>query len=540
MTGKPIRIVIVGGGAVGVFAAAALKNNIDNIDVVMVHDPNTPYIGVGESLGWNGRDFFKNILKFNDDSEWLTESQSTLKLAVAHRGFDSTNTPLYSTYFWNPSAKVITSSICDSYRKQWGDTTLRPPGASATGKLDDNLTLSDVWMHLYRKGLRKAETRVADLSEMYWYAHYNTMPEREHYAQQRFTSSFHINADHIKDVVYEKKCVTAGVRTIEKKIAAVNRDQNRITSIVCDDGTEITGDLFIDSTGFKRLLVNAMDFKWLPAGDAFNDSALVGNAPHADNHVAPNISVTEHYAMDNGWVFGIPMPNRTGMGYVFNSKIVGDEDTIRKDFDQRFPKRAGALKRRLKWEPGYFENTFIGNCIALGISGGFFDAYDANNFSTTLSFITKMVECLQDDHNRIFDWQDKYNNYVSGVTRDVMFRIKTGMWLAKKNDTVYWQTLKQAATDDRMQEQWLETIHKPARKYLRVEQNLFWFQGVHMSHSMYNGLDPSKEFDIDEEFEQLAINYFDFFSRKNQLQAQRAQPAKDFYTQLYVNDTKTN
>ena len=532
MKNKPIRIVIVGGGAVGVFAAAALKHNVPDVSVVMVHDPKTPYIGVGESLGWNGRDFFKNMLGFKDDSEWLAESQSTLKLAVAHRGFDGTSTPLFSTYFWNPSAKVITASVCDSYRKQWGDTSTRPPGASATGDLDDELTLSDVWMHLYRKGLRKAETRVADLSEMYWYAHYNTMPEREHYAHQRFASSFHINADHIKDVVYEKKCVPAGVETIEKKIANIKTDQGRITSIVCDDGTEITGDLFIDSTGFKRVLANAMNFKWQPAGDTFNNSALVGNAPHADNHYAPSISVTEHYAMEKGWLFGIPMPNRTGMGYVFNTNITSNEDTIRDEFDQQFPERAGALARRLKWEPGYFENTFVGNCIALGISGGFLDAYDANNFSTTLSFITKIVECLQDD-GREFNWHAKYNNYVNGINNDVMFRVKTGMWLAKKNDTIYWQALKQAAIDDHMPEKWLEAIHNPARRHARANQDLFWFQGVNMSHSMYNGLDPSRTCNIDEQFEQLAINYFDFFSRKNQLQAQHAQSAKDFYTKLY-------
>lgn len=100
---------------------------------------------------------------------------------------------------------------------------------------------------------------------------------------------------------------------------------------------------------------------------------------------------------------------------------------------------------------------------------------------------------------------------------------------------LYWW--QQAAQQDQVKEQYIRSVHNPVRKYLRAKQDLFWYQGIQMSHSMYNGLDPARICGIDEKFEQLAINYFDFFSRKNQLQAQQAQSARSFYENLYPTAT---
>jgi hypothetical protein len=452
MTNKPIRVVIVGGGGAGVFAAAALKLNCTNVDVVMLHDPATPYIGVGESLGFTTRRFMRDYLHFERDEDWVVGTNSTYKLGVVHTGFDGTDTPHYSTHFFQPSAKILDQSIISAYQQSL------PPGVGLppTGSADDQHSLVDIWLHLYAKGLRKLETREADLSEMYWYIHYGTMPDPDHHEHHDRTTSFHMNADYAKDFIFDQLCAPNNVSVIPKKIKQVKVNEQGISALVCDDDTEVVGDLYIDCTGFKRILATQLPFQWVKLAEEFSDSAIVGQGPNHHGLSVPSTSVTEHHAMNNGWAFSLPMPERSGNGYVFNSRLSGNEDLLIQEFDQKFPWKAGCIKRKIQWEPGYYEKFFVQNCIVLGISSGFTDPYDANGFTTVLRYIERMVQYIQQDPARTFDWQHKFNEFGAGLVQDAQLRIQTGLWCCTKNNSEYWQAMHRAAKRDNLVEQWRE------------------------------------------------------------------------------------
>ena len=97
---KPLKVVIVGAGAAGYFAAAAIKRNCPGTDVTIVHDPNTPYIGVGESIAFNCRDVMRKLFGIDDESsyDWMKKSNSSYKYGVAFFGFDGTETPMVSGF----------------------------------------------------------------------------------------------------------------------------------------------------------------------------------------------------------------------------------------------------------------------------------------------------------------------------------------------------------------------------------------------------------------------------------------------------------
>lgn len=187
MNHRPLKIVIVGGGAAGVFAAASFLRNCPGVSVTMIHDPKIPYIGVGESLGFTSRFFMRDMLGFDRDEDWLVPSRSTFKHGVVHHGFDGTDVPHYSPHFFQPSAKILNASIISAYKHMEPRAVGLPP----TGQPGDEYSMIDIWLHLYNRGLRRLDQRESDLSEMYWYMHYSTMPDPANHDHRGLTTSFH-------------------------------------------------------------------------------------------------------------------------------------------------------------------------------------------------------------------------------------------------------------------------------------------------------------------------------------------------------------
>jgi hypothetical protein len=526
---KPLKVVIVGAGAAGYFAAAAIKRNCPGTDVTIVHDPNTPYIGVGESIAFNCRDVMRKLFGIDDESsyDWMKKSNSSYKYGVAFFGFDGTETPMVSGFQWNPSAKIITQSITDTY----GHRT--KPLGPASGAEDDKYTLWDVWLHLYNKGLRKNENRAGDLSESYWYSYYKTIMNKQHLPQKRLVSSFHFNADYVKDVIHESVGIPCGVKVQALRIKNVVFDGTRVTHLVGEDDSQVHADLFVDCTGFKRLFSQFVPFRWRPVEDTINNAAIVGQGPNRHDLENPSDCVSRHYAMSQGWVFGLPQPGRSGNGYVYNKNFTTDEQQLIDEFDQRFPWMKGAIKRKISWQAGFFEQTFVANCVTLGISSGFTDVYDANGFSTQLAFINQLVDYIKQDHDRTFDWKDSYNQFVNNINNDVLKRIQVGMYLAPKNDTPYWQLMNSVGQELCIKEWLQDTVVSESRRHYNDKLQHFWYQGPLANMAMYYGIDLPWQIDIDNETEQLAINFFDYFNSKNKIQAKHAQSANNWYNNFF-------
>ena len=334
-------------------------------------------------------------------------------------------------------------------------------------------------------------------------------------------------------MIHELVGIPCGVNVIEGKVDQVITDGQKITHISVNN-TLLSADLFVDCTGFRRLLATNIGCEWITLPDYFNNSALVGQSVNNDNNKSPITSYTEHHAMDHGWLFSIPMPTRAGNGYVFNSARTTDVDLIQHEFNTKFSFKADAIARLINWKPGYVKNTFVGNCVVMGVGSMFVDPYDANNFSTQMSMLQKFVTLLLKDRD-YHAWSDHYNRYVNGIADDSIFRIETGMFLAPKQDTQYWKDNHQIGIKLRLREKLNDVIMDGRRRFLRKEQDLFWFQGAHLAQAAYYQLDlPKPNIKMTVEDEQLALNFFKFFNEKNRIQASCAQPVKDFYKQLYI------
>jgi Tryptophan halogenase len=533
---KPFKVIVVGAGAAGYVAAAAIRKNCPHVDVTIVHDPATPHIGVGETLAWNAAPFFKRVLGLTDERAWIADSNSAYKLGVYHEGWSGKNTNgpdkgVFNYYWWNPSASVINNSLSSvfnkGYRGEFDNTRLA------------NYSLWDVWLHLYNKGLRTAEQRSGDLSELHWYAQYDTMPWDESgypmHNSNTGTHSYNINSEYFKDTVHKLVGIPNGVKVLPIKVREVVVSEIGIDKIILDDGQEMTADLYIDSTGFNRMLVKKLpSFKWEKCDDYFNNAALVGSAKY-ETQGCPSDNFIKFHSMKHGWVFSLPFPNRTGEGYQFNRNIYDNEDAIVKDYEQKFPNKKDVIMRKLTWNPGFYDKIISQNCLALGISHGFADVYDANNFSTNLAYIGKMIEYMVADKDATFAWRDDLNSIVNGIVDDVKIRIQSSFHLSPRNDSLYWQAMKGAAIENDTLRKFQKTIFDPKRKgpvskdYIR-----FFGQGILATHAIHYGIDlPIPNLPIDKKTEQLAVAFFDFYSEHNRIKAKNGIPRTTFYKNFY-------
>lgn len=520
------NIVVVGAGAAGYFTAAALKRNIPNVNVTILYDPAVPMIGVGEALAWGAPAFMKKVLGLDDEEAWIKESESTYKFGLKVCGFDGTDVP---------------------YTLGGG---LMSPGVNTLDKTlsDSGYELFDLWMHLRAKGrLFELDIQVpknpfqAYASESFWYNHFNTMPERfssDRILMDQSLYSYHVNAANIGRVVNERVCKPAGVVEIPIKVRDVVLDsQGKIDYLLLDDETKQYADLFIDCTGFARILVNKMpSFTFNEMDEYSNDTAIVG--PHKYQDESEVVNHTSANAMDYGWHFSVPSAYRSGEGYIFNSRVSANVDQLVDEYYKKYPSKTDVNFRKISWIPGYYDKTFSGNCILLGLSAGFVDPFDSNGFNTVLEQIRSIIRHLTPDTEFTLAWGEHFNKRCCERIADIQLRIQGFLELAPKNNTEYWQRLKVAAKKHDAENKIVKLFSDPARNpkskiFLPNIGQAFNREGLCHNILYYNLPADFNTINIDQATEDAGLELLNYNSLRNQEHAKLAVSCADYYKRLY-------
>lgn len=520
------KVVVVGNGAAGVFCAAAIKKQLPDLQVVIVYDPDKKHIGVGESLGFNGPDFIKNTLGLDNELDWMRESCSAFKFGVKWLGWNGNDHMCYTnTAPLNMTSKIVDASVLDPWYHHYYH--------------NDKNSLYDLWAYCKQKELISMLNPQPGMSETYHYLLSNKSPvnlDGSRRTSPHLGYSYHINAENIRTVIHKRVGIPSGVTEIPMAIQDIVITNGCIDHLLLANGEKVTGDLFIDCTGFVKLLFKKLDVEFELADGYANNTALVGNYHYKD--VEEHNSWTMLAAMDYGWRFSISMNNRSGEGYQFNSKFVNDTDHLVHEYERKTG-RPGKILRKISWEPGYYKQAFHGNCIALGLSHGFVDVFDSNNFSSTLLFIKKIIAGLKDDPTMEFAWKDSFNWTVKEVTEDIKFRIHCAFHLAPKNNTEYWHAQKEAAKKFHTKEKLLATIFDERKKCRLSHQNNAYSQHTFLNTAIYYGI-PFRvptDWNFSKETTDLAVNLFHFMDQKGQIQSMHAPTSGQFYKMLFSTDS---
>ncbi|MDV0438393.1 tryptophan halogenase family protein [Xanthomonas sacchari] len=362
MIAAPLRnLVIVGGGTAGWMAAAALARVLGpDYRITLIESEQIGIVGVGEATVPHIK-AFNNLLGINE-AEFVRHTQGSFKLGIEFADWQRPGTSYvhgFGTEIGHPLGLL-------PFQQYWFKQALagkaKPLGAytlnTVAAKRDRFMTsATDV----------PPNSPLANIAYAYHFdaALYAGFLRR--YAEQRG--------------------VTRREGIVEE--VQLHPESGDVRAVRLASGEAIAGDLFIDCSGFRGLLIEQAlhtgyhDFShWLPC-----DRALA--VPCAK--VGPPTPYTRATARAAGWQWRIPLQHRTGNGYVYCSAHISDDEaaaTLLANLDGP----ALADPRPLRFVTGRRKQVWNRNVIALGLASGFMEPLESTSIHLVQSGISKLLE----------------------------------------------------------------------------------------------------------------------------------------------------
>lgn len=516
------HIIVVGAGTAGWITASAIKKNCPEVNVTIVYDSNTPTVGVGETLSWNmPSSLFRDLLGLEDD-QWFDQTDAIYKTAILFENWRGNNDSELVPHFYEFDAEHLLdpASLVRVKRR------IHVPSVGGPN-------VSDVWYTMYRKGLLDKEFKnfPEHGGDGYYFA-LNNKSIRDlngNWLVGKWAGySYQYDAELVGTTIGNLLGRPLGVNVIDSKVREVLVDDTGITGIRIADGSVLSADLFVDCSGFKRLLASELDNTWVDFDEYYNNTALVAPIPYDDSgHPLHSLRpLTVLAGMDSGWRFSVASRTRTGNGYIFNSRQEADVDKISNEFRQCLGVDSSKQFRTLKWTPGYFKNTWHKNCITMGLSIGFGDPYDANSLALSISVLRRLISTLQ---NKLVETKEQFNQRFEDMWKEIDLRIQTTLRLSPRRDTAHYKLMAQVAEETNLKQRWFEHIENRRVNYFSTRDRYIFPIRSHIALAMrYNIELPT--LDVDSKYYDAVNKYFNDMQEKGETLSSIAPTSKEYYS----------
>ena len=376
-------IAVVGGGTAGLIAATILRKKL-NIQVDVIHSKKIGIIGVGEG----STEHFNEYLQFMNINPYdvIKHCDATYKSGIMFEGWGEKD------YLHCVLAKF------DRKFAQYNYVYAKQIAENA-----DYLNYKTIWDNKINS----------------WFLN---KPEEIPFAQ------FHFNTHKLNEFL-TNIAVSMGINIINDEIDDINLSQDgSIKSIV---GTrEYNYDFYIDSTGFKRLLIDKLGAKWQSYGKYLKmKSAITFQTPDSENYNLWTLAK----AMDAGWLFRIPVWGRYGNGYIFDSDYITKEQA-QQEVEQYFGHSIDVGKQ-FNFDPGCVDRVWIKNCCAIGISGSFVEPLEATSIGTSIQQAFLLMHRITNYNESVIDrYNSSFNDIMENIRDFIILH-----YITKKNDTQFWK-----------------------------------------------------------------------------------------------------
>jgi tryptophan halogenase len=398
------RIVIVGGGTAGWMAAAAFTSLLDQreLEIVLIESDEIGTVGVGEAT-IPPLQAFNHMIGVNED-EVLAASQGSFKLGIEF---------------------VDWGAIGERYFHPFG-----PHGQDYRGVL------------FHQFYLREAKRRpLPDIRE---WSMSGAAAELGRFARPapnspmplpQLSYAFHFDAGLYAQFL-RRLSEKRGVQRVEGKIVAAATDSSsgHIQSVTLADRRAIEGELFIDCSGFRGLLIEEKlgtgyeDWgRWLPC-----DRAAAVPTPLT----GPPDPFTRSTARSAGWQWRIPLQHRMGNGLVYSSAHWSREQA-EKLLLQNLEAVPQAQPRHLSFTAGRRRLAWNANVVSLGLSSGFVEPLESTSIHLVQSGIAKLIALFPDKRFNPIE-RDEYNRQMQEVFEDVRDFIILHYKATRRDDSEFW------------------------------------------------------------------------------------------------------
>lgn len=444
-------VVIIGGGTAGWMAAASLARFLgEQVAITLVESDDIGTVGVGEAT-------IPQLKLFNaglgvDEDEFVRATAATFKLGIE---FDGWKAP--GERYLHAFGTIGRGLGLLPFHHYW--LKHRALGGAAS-----------LWDCSASAQAAKANRFARPVDKP------GALPSGLNYA-------FHFDAG-LYAAYLRRYAERAGVCRVEGRIGdvALCADNGFVEAVVLEDGRRIAGELFVDCSGFRGLVIEqalASGFedwsRWLPC-----DSALAVPSVRTE----PLLPYTRATAQAAGWQWRIPLQHRTGNGHVFCSASMSVEDaaqTLLANLDGA----ALGEPRLLRFTTGKRKRAWVKNCVALGLAAGFLEPLESTSIHLVQAGIARLLQLFP---ARGFDESDiaefnRQTDFEWEAVRDFLIL----HYHANERPGAFWQACRDMPVPDRLAHR--IALFRASGKLVREHEELFaeigWLQVL-----VGQGIDP--------------------------------------------------
>ena len=401
------KVVVAGGGTAGWLTAFSLVTRLGKLlDITLVESDQIGTVGVGEATIPTMRTFHGLI--GIDEKEFMAATQATFKLGIQ---FD--NWGQQGDSFFHSFGEIGQRSWMAEFHEFWMEAKAQGFGGS----------LDEYCLELKAAKANKFSTMVG---------------------KKPVNFAYHMNATAYAAYLRQKS-EKAGVKRIEGRIKQVQNDEaGNISSLLLEDGEPVLGDVFIDCTGFRGLLIgDNLDVgyedwsHWLAADSAIAVQTQAVEAPR------PYTRAIAHSA---GWQWRIPLQNRVGNGIVYASQFLSDD----KAQDTLLANLTGQTitePRQLRFKTGRRKKAWHKNCIAIGLSSGFLEPLESTSIHLVTTAILRLMKLFPFGGNTTM-LAEQFNREAQLELETVRDFVILHYHQTQRNDSKFWDHYRNMAVPD--------------------------------------------------------------------------------------------
>ena len=398
-----MKLVVLGAGTAGLTTALMLREKFSFSTITIIKSKEIGTVGVGEGSTehWN---HFMQYVKINP-YELIYKTDATLKVGILFKN-------------WSQENKEYVHGV--------GDFRLAANGQP------------ELYHHLYLKNLNRKFPLVPGFEEV-WYKNLTMVAP----PNQIGVNQFHFDTFKLGEFLISK-CLEVNINIVDDIVSDVILNKEGEIKELITKNDIISGDLFIDCSGFRRVLSSKIGNKWVPKTKylPMNRAIAFPTSHNTSGEIEPYTTAT---ALSAGWSWKIPTQERYGNGYVFNTDYISADQALG-ELNKVLNCNIENVARDIPFEAGKIDKFWLKNVVSIGLAGSFAEPLEAQSIGFTIIQNIALIDYLDTWHFNKESISKKYNTDMD-IAYDNIISYLQLHYLGDRDDTKFWKDKPFEITD---------------------------------------------------------------------------------------------